>query len=169
MFLSFSKSILLQYRMLRISYQGSQINYDNSLLFPVNVKKYQKPKSYCIYVYAFLVITNSRTCFTALHFLVWLLMTFAMNMIISYCILFQTPLRVHKGETITATFWRCVNSRRIWYEWIVEVGNYTTPLHNPNGRSSEMLLWCWHLLFNIINKIFFLITFVYSFNQQCFS
>ncbi|KPI93226.1 Protein arginine N-methyltransferase 5 [Papilio xuthus] len=52
----------------------------------------------------------------------------------------KTPLRVHKGETITATFWRCVNSRRIWYEWIVEVGNYTTPLHNANGRSSEMLL-----------------------------
>ncbi|CAK1599643.1 unnamed protein product [Parnassius mnemosyne] len=52
----------------------------------------------------------------------------------------KTPLRVHKGEVITATFWRCVNSRRVWYEWIVEVGNCTTPLHNPNGRSSEMLL-----------------------------
>lgn len=54
--------------------------------------------------------------------------------------LLQTPLRVNKGELITATFWRCVNSRRIWYEWIVEVGNRTTPLHNANGRSSEMLL-----------------------------
>ncbi|XP_068628689.1 protein arginine N-methyltransferase 5 [Battus philenor] len=52
----------------------------------------------------------------------------------------KTPLRVCKGDKITATFWRCVNTRRIWYEWIVEVGNCTTPLHNSNGRSSEMLL-----------------------------
>ncbi|XP_032513622.1 protein arginine N-methyltransferase 5 [Danaus plexippus] len=52
----------------------------------------------------------------------------------------RTPLRVQKGDTISATFWRCVNSRRVWYEWIVEVDNHTTPLHNPNGRSSEMLL-----------------------------
>ncbi|KAJ8734133.1 hypothetical protein PYW07_014684 [Mythimna separata] len=52
----------------------------------------------------------------------------------------KTPLRVHKGETITATFWRCIDSRRVWYEWIVEVGNRTTTLHNSNGRSSEMLL-----------------------------
>ncbi|CAG9783121.1 unnamed protein product [Diatraea saccharalis] len=52
----------------------------------------------------------------------------------------KTPLRVHKGETITATFWRCIDTRRVWYEWIVEVGNRVTPLHNCNGRSSEMLL-----------------------------
>ncbi|XP_026725879.1 protein arginine N-methyltransferase 5 [Trichoplusia ni] len=52
----------------------------------------------------------------------------------------KTPLRVHKGEIITAKFWRCIDSRRVWYEWIVEVGNRTTNLHNPNGRSSEMLL-----------------------------
>ncbi|XP_028169658.1 protein arginine N-methyltransferase 5 [Ostrinia furnacalis] len=52
----------------------------------------------------------------------------------------KTPLRVEKGEIITATFWRCVDSRRVWYEWIVEVGNRTTPLHNAHGRSSEMLL-----------------------------
>lgn len=52
----------------------------------------------------------------------------------------KTPLRVEKGQVITATFWRCVDSRRVWYEWIVEVGDRTTPLHNSNGRSSEMLL-----------------------------
>lgn len=52
----------------------------------------------------------------------------------------KTPLRVHKGETITARFWRCVNSRRVWYEWVVEVGNRTTKLHNVNGQSSEMFL-----------------------------
>lgn len=52
----------------------------------------------------------------------------------------KTPLRVEKGDVITATFWRCVDSRRVWYEWLVEVGNRATPLHNPNGRSSEMLL-----------------------------
>lgn len=52
----------------------------------------------------------------------------------------QTPLRVQKGDKIKATFWRCVTRRRVWYEWIVEVGEHTTPLHNPNGRSSEMLL-----------------------------
>ncbi|CAK1548334.1 unnamed protein product [Leptosia nina] len=52
----------------------------------------------------------------------------------------KTPIRVKKGETINATFWRCVDSRRVWYEWIVDVNGNTTPLHNPNGRSSEMLL-----------------------------
>ncbi|RVE41144.1 hypothetical protein evm_014207 [Chilo suppressalis] len=52
----------------------------------------------------------------------------------------KTPLRVQKGEKITATFWRCVDTRRVWYEWIVEIGNRITPLHNCNGRSSEMLL-----------------------------
>ncbi|CAG9110514.1 unnamed protein product [Plutella xylostella] len=52
----------------------------------------------------------------------------------------QTPLRVSKGDTITATFWRCVDSRRVWYEWTARVGARTTPLHNTNGRSSEMLL-----------------------------
>ncbi|CAG4924790.1 unnamed protein product [Colias eurytheme] len=52
----------------------------------------------------------------------------------------RTPLRVQKGDTIKATFWRCVDSRRVWYEWLVEVNGCVTPLHNPNGRSSEMLL-----------------------------
>ncbi|XP_047534152.1 protein arginine N-methyltransferase 5 [Vanessa atalanta] len=52
----------------------------------------------------------------------------------------KTPLRVRKGDKIKAIFWRCVSARRVWYEWIVEVGEHTTPLHNPNGRSSEMLL-----------------------------
>ncbi|CAH2100096.1 unnamed protein product [Euphydryas editha] len=52
----------------------------------------------------------------------------------------KTPLRVQKGDKIKATFWRCVSPRRVWYEWIVEVGEHTTPLHNSNGRSSEMLL-----------------------------
>ncbi|CAH0722432.1 unnamed protein product, partial [Brenthis ino] len=52
----------------------------------------------------------------------------------------KTPVRVKKGDVIKATFWRCVNARRVWYEWIVEVGDHITPLHNPNGRSSEMLL-----------------------------
>lgn len=52
----------------------------------------------------------------------------------------KTPMRVQKGDKITATFWRCVDSRRVWYEWVVEVGNRSTPLHNANGRSSEMLL-----------------------------
>lgn len=52
----------------------------------------------------------------------------------------KTPLRVHKGETIIARFWRCVDSRRVWYEWIVEVGNRTTKLHNANGQSSAMFL-----------------------------
>ncbi|XP_023939076.2 protein arginine N-methyltransferase 5 [Bicyclus anynana] len=52
----------------------------------------------------------------------------------------KTPLRVKKGETIKATFWRCRNPRKVWYEWIVEVGIRATPMHNNNGRSSEMLL-----------------------------
>ncbi|KAI5642510.1 PRMT5 arginine-N-methyltransferase domain-containing protein [Phthorimaea operculella] len=52
----------------------------------------------------------------------------------------KTPLRVARGETITATFWRCRDSRRVWYEWIVRVGERTTPIHNSNGHSSEMLL-----------------------------
>lgn len=54
--------------------------------------------------------------------------------------LLQTPIRVCKGDTIKATFWRCIDSRRVWYEWIVEVGGQTTALHNQNGKSSEMLL-----------------------------
>lgn len=53
---------------------------------------------------------------------------------------FQTPLRLQKGDKIKATFWRCVDSRRVWYEWLVEVNDNATPLHNANGRSSEMLL-----------------------------
>ncbi|XP_049887187.1 protein arginine N-methyltransferase 5 [Pectinophora gossypiella] len=52
----------------------------------------------------------------------------------------KTPLRVSKGETLTATFWRCKDSRRVWYEWVCRVGERTTPIHNPNGRSAEMLL-----------------------------
>ncbi|KAJ0181084.1 hypothetical protein K1T71_003169 [Dendrolimus kikuchii] len=52
----------------------------------------------------------------------------------------RTPIRVQKGEVIKATFWRCVDSRRVWYEWVVEVGDKITPLHNSNGHSSEMLL-----------------------------
>ncbi|XP_030022662.2 protein arginine N-methyltransferase 5 [Manduca sexta] len=52
----------------------------------------------------------------------------------------KTPLRVQKGDVIKATFWRCVDSRRVWYEWNAEVGGHITALHNPNGRSSEMLL-----------------------------
>lgn len=52
----------------------------------------------------------------------------------------KTPLRIKKGDNITATFWRCVSSRRVWYEWVVEVGDKITSIHNSNGKSSEMLL-----------------------------
>lgn len=49
-------------------------------------------------------------------------------------------MRVRRGEKIKATFWRCVDSRKVWYEWLVEVGDKATTIHNVNGRSSEMLL-----------------------------
>ncbi|KOB65567.1 Protein arginine N-methyltransferase [Operophtera brumata] len=32
------------------------------------------------------------------------------------------------------------NSHKVWYEWLVEVGDRATCIHNTNGRSSEMLL-----------------------------
>ncbi|XP_063627348.1 protein arginine N-methyltransferase 5 [Cydia splendana] len=52
----------------------------------------------------------------------------------------KSPLRVSKGSVITARFWRCVDSHRVWYEWLVELDGRSTELHNCGGKSAEMLL-----------------------------
>lgn len=53
----------------------------------------------------------------------------------------QTPLPVAAGASVTATVWRCIDARRMWYEWAAEVRGaggasvLSTHIHNAGGRS----------------------------------
>ncbi|XP_004498609.1 protein arginine N-methyltransferase 1.5-like isoform X4 [Cicer arietinum] len=48
----------------------------------------------------------------------------------------RTPICVHRGSILEVHFWRCVDSRKVWYEWCVTSPS-SSPIHNCNGRS------CW--------------------------
>lgn len=47
--------------------------------------------------------------------------------------------QVKAGETIEANFWRCVSTRKVWYEWSVTKPN-NTHIHNFGGRSFPILM-----------------------------
>ncbi|PNI96541.1 PRMT5 isoform 8, partial [Pan troglodytes] len=44
------------------------------------------------------------------------------------------PITVREGQTICVRFWRCSNSKKVWYEWAV-TAPVCSAIHNPTGRS----------------------------------
>ncbi|KAK2453009.1 protein arginine N-methyltransferase 1.5 [Trifolium repens] len=48
----------------------------------------------------------------------------------------RTPICVDSGSHLEVHFWRCVDYRKVWYEWCVTSPS-SSPIHNCNGRS------CW--------------------------
>lgn len=54
---------------------------------------------------------------------------------------FREPLHVPVGSNVSVKMWRKTREGRVWYEWCAKVHRRgeviaTTPIHNPNGRSS---------------------------------
>lgn len=49
----------------------------------------------------------------------------------------KEPLQLKQGDLLTLHFWRLVSKKSVWYEWSIS-SPVTTPIHNPNGRSSEI-------------------------------
>jgi len=54
---------------------------------------------------------------------------------------FREPLRIPTGSNINIKMWRKTQQTRVWFEWCAIVHREgdiiaTTPIHNPNGRSS---------------------------------
>lgn len=47
---------------------------------------------------------------------------------------FAAPVRVEAGERIEVHVWRCVDDRKVWYEWCLS-SPVCTAIQNPNGRS----------------------------------
>lgn len=47
----------------------------------------------------------------------------------------REPMRVEYEQELHVSFWRCVSSTKVWYEWTMSAGKQNAPLHNPNGRS----------------------------------
>lgn len=45
------------------------------------------------------------------------------------------PVPIKKGETVTVNMWRCVDARKVWYEWCLISPEMTT-LQNVNGENS---------------------------------
>ena len=46
----------------------------------------------------------------------------------------RDPVYVRSGETIEFCIWRCVSSKKVWYEWAL-ASPRKSAIHNPNGRS----------------------------------
>ncbi|XP_076069556.1 protein arginine N-methyltransferase 5 [Oratosquilla oratoria] len=46
----------------------------------------------------------------------------------------KEPIPVSAGNIIEVNFWRCTNSKNVWYEWCV-TSPQVQAIHNPNGRS----------------------------------
>uniref|UniRef100_A0A8C6VMT3 Protein arginine N-methyltransferase 5 n=1 Tax=Naja naja TaxID=35670 RepID=A0A8C6VMT3_NAJNA len=46
----------------------------------------------------------------------------------------KQPMSVQAGEKIQVAFWRCSNSKKVWYEWAV-VSPKCSVIHNITGRS----------------------------------
>jgi len=44
------------------------------------------------------------------------------------------PIQVAQESTVTAKIWRQCTNKKVWYEWAV-IKPYTSPIHNPGGRS----------------------------------
>ncbi|XP_014230070.1 protein arginine N-methyltransferase 5 [Trichogramma pretiosum] len=49
----------------------------------------------------------------------------------------KTPVHLKAGDEIVSHFWRCGNTKNVWYEWSVEKP-IPVAIHNPNGRSSKI-------------------------------
>mmetsp|Transcript_4466 Transcript_4466/g.10772 ORF Transcript_4466/g.10772 Transcript_4466/m.10772 type:complete len:666 (-) Transcript_4466:111-2108(-) len=54
---------------------------------------------------------------------------------------FREPLRLPAGSNIRVKMWRKTKEKKVWFEWCAIVHRdgeiiATTPVHNPNGRSS---------------------------------
>lgn len=54
---------------------------------------------------------------------------------------FREPLRIPEGGNVSVKMWRKSKENRVWFEWCAIVHRDgeiidTTPVHNPNGRSS---------------------------------
>ncbi|EOA26669.1 hypothetical protein CARUB_v10022745mg, partial [Capsella rubella] len=47
------------------------------------------------------------------------------------------PVQVHPNSPIEAHFWRCSDSKKVWYEWSVSQPTLL-PIHNANGSSYSM-------------------------------
>lgn len=46
----------------------------------------------------------------------------------------KEPMYVKKSSLIRLHFWRCVNSKKVWYEWCVSSPSPSV-IHNSNGKS----------------------------------
>ncbi|KAM7321589.1 hypothetical protein ACRRTK_019681 [Alexandromys fortis] len=46
----------------------------------------------------------------------------------------KQPITVREGQSICVRFWRCSNSKKVWYEWAV-TAPVCSSIHNPTGRS----------------------------------
>ncbi|XP_069489949.1 protein arginine N-methyltransferase 5 [Ambystoma mexicanum] len=46
----------------------------------------------------------------------------------------KQPIMLSKGDTVCVCFWRCNNSKKVWYEWAVTSPSCSA-IHNPTGRS----------------------------------
>ncbi|CAM9403310.1 unnamed protein product, partial [Hapterophycus canaliculatus] len=46
----------------------------------------------------------------------------------------RTPVVLKPGDKVSAHFWRCTSSTKVWYEWAL-TSPTPSPIHNPNGRS----------------------------------
>lgn len=46
----------------------------------------------------------------------------------------RTPVVLKPGDKVSAHFWRCTSSTKVWYEWAL-TSPAASPIHNPNGRS----------------------------------
>lgn len=46
----------------------------------------------------------------------------------------RTPVVLKRGDKVSAHFWRCTSSTKVWYEWAL-TSPAPSPIHNPNGRS----------------------------------
>ena len=54
---------------------------------------------------------------------------------------FREPLRIPARSNISVNMWRKTKENKVWFEWCAKVHRdgeiiATTPIHNPNGRSS---------------------------------
>lgn len=53
------------------------------------------------------------------------------------------PQQVRAGETIRVQFWRCISSRKVWYEWSTSSPN-STHVHNIKGWAAPIYKWSTH-------------------------
>jgi protein arginine N-methyltransferase 5 len=45
----------------------------------------------------------------------------------------RNPVYLNKGDVVEVVFWRCVNSKKVWYEWCLTSPRISA-IHNVNGK-----------------------------------